>query len=46
MGTRELAAEVEPFGNAAGLEVVVEVPVVVVAGVFTILFASAGVNIA
>ena len=46
MGTRELAAEVELFGNAAGLEVVVEVPVVVVAGVFTILFASAGVNIA
>ena len=46
LGTRELAVEVEPFGNAAGLEVVVEVPVVVVAGVFTIVFASAGVNIA
>ena len=46
LGTRELAVEVELFGNAAGLEVVVEVPVVVVAGVFTIAFASAGVNIA
>ena len=45
MGTRELAAEVEPFGNAAGLEGVVEFPAVVVAGVFTIAFASAGANI-
>ena len=45
MGTRELAAEVELFGNAAGLEGVVEFPAVVVAGVFTIAFASAGVNI-
>ncbi len=45
MGTRDLAAEVELFGNAAGLEGVVEVPAVVVVGVFTIAFASAGVNI-
>lgn len=45
MGTRELAAEVELFGNAAGLELMVEVPAVVVDGVFTIAFASAGVNI-
>ena len=46
MGTRELAGEVVLFGNAAGLEVVVEVPAVVVDGVFTIAFASAGANIA
>lgn len=46
MGTRELAEEVGLFGNAPGLEVVVEVPVVVVAGEFTIAFASAGLNIA
>ena len=45
LGTRELAAEVEPFGNAAGLEGVVEFPAVVVAGEFTIALASAGVNI-
>ena len=46
LGSRELAGEVVLFGNATGLEVVVEVPVVVVAGVFTIAFASAGANIA
>lgn len=46
LGSRELAGEVVLFGNAPGLEVVVEVPVVVVAGVFTIAFASAGANIA
>ena len=46
IGAMELAGEVVLFGNATGLEVVVEVPVVVVAGVFTIAFASAGANIA
>ena len=45
LGSRELAGLVVLFGNAPGLEVVVEVPVVVVAGVFTIAFASAGANI-
>ena len=45
LGTRELAGLVVLLRNASGLEVVVEVPVVVVAGVFTIAFASAGVNI-
>ena len=44
LGSRELAGEVVLFGNIAGLEVVVEVPVVV-DGVFTIAFASAGLNI-
>ena len=46
IGAMELAGELVLFGNAPGLEVVVEVPAVVVAGVFTIAFASAGVNIA
>lgn len=46
IGAMELAGLVVLFGNAPGLEVVVEVPVVVVAGVFTIAFASAGANIA
>ena len=45
IGAMELARELVLFGNAPGLEVVVEVPVVVVAGEFTIAFASAGVNI-
>jgi len=45
IGAIELARELVLFGNAPGLEVVVEVPVVVVAGEFTIAFASAGVNI-
>jgi len=46
LGTRELAGLVVLFGNAPRLEVVVEFPAVVVAGVFTIAFASAGANIA
>ena len=46
MGIRELAGEVVLLGNAEGLEVVVEAPAVVVDGVFTIAFASAGANIA
>ena len=46
IGAIELARELVLFGNAPGLEVVVEVPVVVVAGEFTIAFASAGANIA
>ena len=46
IGAMEFAGELLLFGNAPGLEVVVEVPVVVVAGVFTIAFASAGANIA
>ena len=46
IGAMELAGEVVLLGNAAGLEVVVEVPAVVVDGVFTIAFASAGANIA
>ena len=46
LGISELAWEEVLFGNAAGLEVEVEVPVVVVEGVFMIAFASAGVNIA
>ncbi len=45
IGAMELASELVLFGNAPWLEVVVEVPVVVVAGVFTIAFASAGLNI-
>ena len=45
IGAMELAGELLLFGNAPGLEVVVEFPAVVVDGVFTIAFASAGVNI-
>ena len=45
LGTKELAGLVVLFGNAPGLEVVVEFPAVVVAGEFTIALASAGVNI-
>ena len=45
IGAMELAGLVVLFGNAPGFEVVVEVPAVVVAGEFTIAFASAELNI-
>lgn len=46
LGIRELAGVVELFGNAAWLEVGVEVLVVVVDDVFTIAFAKAGLKFA